>query len=154
MTELRFDDIAALEAVVTDEFGAWGPELMVTMDMIRTFADLSGDHQWIHVDVDRAKQESPFGDVIAHGFLTLMLFPRLEVPRVRITGYGSAVNYGIDRLRFLAPVLVGARMRGRSRLAAVAARAYGTLVTTEFEARAGEAEKPAILYTGQALYLP
>lgn len=154
MNELRFDDLPGLEAAITDEFGPWGPEIEVTMEMIETFADLSGDHQWIHVDVDRAKRESPFGQVIAHGFLTMILFPRLEVPRVPISGHGSAVNYGIERLRFLAPVPVGARLRGRSRLAGATGRGHGTLVTTEMEARAVDSDKPAIIYTGQALYLP
>jgi acyl dehydratase len=124
------------------------------MDLIRTFAELSGDHQWIHVDEERAARESPFGQVIAHGFLTLVLFPKLAVPRAPITGHGSALNYGIEKLRFLAPVPVGARLHGRSRLASATARGNGTLVTTEYEARAVGADKPTILYTGQALYLP
>ena len=151
---IRFDDLDTLGDLVSDEFGPWGPELEVTMDMINTFADLSGDHQWIHVDVERARRESPFGEVIAHGFLTLILFPKLQVPRAPISGHGSAVNYGIEKLRFLAPVKVGARLHGRSRLVSATPRGNGVLVATEMECREVGAEKPAILYTGQALYLP
>ena len=66
------------EGKISDEFGALGPEVEVTQDMINKFADLTGDHQWIHVDVERAKRESPFKQTIAHGFLTLSLLPVLR----------------------------------------------------------------------------
>src|ERR1051325_7468755 len=76
--EIRFDDIAKLKTKITDAFGAGRERVDVTQDMINRFADLTGDHQWIHVDVERAKRESPFGGTIAHGFLTLSLLPRMR----------------------------------------------------------------------------
>ena len=154
MTQIRFDDSATLRAAVSEEFGPWGTQVEVTQAMIDAFADLSGDHQWIHVDVERAQRESPFGGPIAHGFLTLILFPRLEVPKAEIVGHASAVNYGIDRLRFLSPVPAGATIHGRVRLAAVDERTRGVLLTNEFEVRVVDAEKPALLCSMQALYLP
>jgi acyl dehydratase len=155
MQEIRFDDIAALEAAVSEEFGEFGPAKPVTQEMIDGFAELTGDHQWIHVDVERAKRESPFGGPIAHGFLTLSLIPALRTGRaVAITGYGSAVNYGSDGFRFLAPVPAGSSVQARSRLAAVAARPKGTLVTTETAVHVVGNETPSLLYKGLVLYRP
>src|SRR5690606_13652301 len=129
MQEIRFDDIDALRAKVSDTFGQWGPELEVTQDMINRFADLTGDHQWIHVDVERAKRESPFKTTIAHGFLTLSLLPALRpAADYRIVGYGNATNYGSDKLRFVSPVPAGSKVHARSRLVAVEAKPKGTQV--------------------------
>ena len=93
MESIRFDDIDKLRSKISDNFGGWGPEVEVTQDMIDKFAALTGDHQWIHVDVERAKRESPFGQTIAHGFLTLSLIPVLR-PRseFQIVGFGNATN--------------------------------------------------------------
>ena len=71
MQEIRFDDIEGLKKQIKDDYSPWGPEQQVTQEMINGFAELTGDHQWIHVDVERCKRESPFGGPIAHGFLTL-----------------------------------------------------------------------------------
>jgi hypothetical protein len=155
MQEIRFDDIAALEAAVTEEFGEFGPAKEVTQDMIDRFADLTGDHQWIHVDVERAKKESPFGGPIAHGFLTLSLLPALRTGRTfAVTGYGSAVNYGSDGFRFLAPVPAGASVHARSRLAGVVEKPKGTLVTTETAIHVVGNDTPSLLYKGLVLYRP
>ena len=154
MTEIRFDDVDAINAAVTDEWGPWGAELEVTQELVDAYADLSGDHQWIHVDVERSERESPYGGPIAHGFLTLSILPRLEVPRTRLTGYGSAVNYGVDGLRFIAPVPVGAVVHGRSRLVGAERKGAGVLVTTELQAAVVDAERPALVYRGLALHLP
>ena len=78
MQDIRFDDIEGLRAKVSEEFGPWGPPVEVTQAMIDKFAELTGDQQWIHVDVERAKRESPFKGTIAHGFLTLSLLPVLR----------------------------------------------------------------------------
>src|SRR5689334_6262907 len=85
--EIRFDDIDQLNKEITDQFGGFGPEQTVTQDMIQKFAEVTGDHQWIHVDVERCKRESPFGAPIAHGFLTLSLVPAMR-PKIEfaITG--------------------------------------------------------------------
>ena len=79
MAEVRFDDVEGLNAQ-GGEFGEWGTPTAVTQEMINQFADLTGDHQWIHVDVERANPESPFGGPVAHGFLTLSLIPGLAPP--------------------------------------------------------------------------
>ncbi|HEX4863516.1 MAG TPA: MaoC/PaaZ C-terminal domain-containing protein [Acidimicrobiales bacterium] len=150
--EIAYDDFNRLESCVTDQFGPWGEEAIVTQEVIDSFADLSGDRQWIHTDVERSKTESPFGTTIAHGFLLLALLPRLRSESVKIVGHASALNYGSDKLRFLAPVPAGARIHARSRLADLEARQSGTLVTTEIEVSVVGAERPSLLYRMQVLY--
>jgi acyl dehydratase len=83
---------------------------------IDAFADVTEDHQWIHVDVDRAKAESPYGAPIAHGFLTLSLIPALSKDNFRVENAKLAINYGLNKVRFLAAVPVGSRIRVRSEL--------------------------------------
>lgn len=114
---------------------------------INTFADCTGDHQWIHVDVERAQRESPFGATIAHGYLTLSLLPMLQYSIGTIpSGVKQALNYGLDKLRFIAPVKAGARIRDRAVLLAAEDKGGGRILTTtrhtvEIE---GE-EKPALV---------
>jgi acyl dehydratase len=83
----------------------------ISQERVNTFADATGDHQWIHVDVERAKAESPFGGPIGHGFLTLSLFVPMWSQILRVTDVGMGVNYGLNRVRFPAPVPVGSRIR-------------------------------------------
>ena len=154
MNQIRFDDIDALNVAAFDEFGPWGPPVKVTQDMVDAFAELTGDHQWIHADVERAKRDSPFGGTIAHGFLTLSLLPAMGAQTVRITGQSSAVNYGAEKLRFLAPVPIPSEVHARGRLVKAEARPKGTLVTTEADVSVVDADKPSLLYTMQVLYLP
>jgi hypothetical protein len=154
MTTYRFDDVETLNAAASEEFGEWGPSLTVTQDMINQFAELTGDHQWIHVDVERALKESPFGGPVAHGFLTLSLIPRLMTTgNVTISGHVSAANYGATKLRFIAPVPAGSEVHSRSRLVSAEAKPKGTLITTEIEVGVVDATKPAILYSMQTLYM-
>src|SRR5947208_5139914 len=88
--------------------------MTIDQERINQFADFTGDHQWIHVDVERARRESPSGSTIAHGFLTLSLAAALQYEIGIIpAGVSEALNYGLDRVRFLAPVKVGARIRAR-----------------------------------------
>lgn len=155
MQEIRFDDIEGLRSKVSEEFGAWGSELEVTQDMINKFADLTGDHQWIHVDVERATRESPFKGTIAHGFLTLSLLPALRAGAdYKVVGYGNATNYGSDKLRFVSPVPAGAKIRARSRLVAVDPKPKGTQVTQEIAVHVVGSERPALTYTMLVLYHP
>ena len=157
MREIQFDDIEALRAEIRDEFGPWGVELEVTQEMIHQFAELTGDRQWIHVDVERAKRDSPFGGPIAHGFLTLSLLPGMPSGRAshRITGYGNATNYGSDKLRFISPVPAGAKLHARSRLVDVQAAPKGTRVVREIAVHVvGNDERPALLYSMIVLYHP
>jgi acyl dehydratase len=155
MEDIRFDDIEGLKKKISDEFGDWGPEVEVSQDMINKFADLTGDHQWIHVDVERAKRESPFKTTIAHGFLTLSLLPVLRSgSSFRITGYGNATNYGADKLRFVSPVPAGSKVHAHSRLVAVDPKPKGTQVTQEIAVHVVGSDRPALLYTMLVLYHP
>ena len=152
--EFRFDDVDGMNAAASEEFGDWGREVEVTQEMINQFAELTGDKQWIHIDVERAKKESPFGGPIAHGFLTLALIPRVNPMDIKITGHGNATNYGAGGLRFLAPVPAGSKIHAKSRLVGAEARKNGTLVTTELALHVVGNDKPSILYNMQILYMP
>jgi acyl dehydratase len=88
----------------------------IDQERIDAFADVTEDHQWIHVDVDRAAAESPYGATIAHGFLTLSLIPVLCQQNYRVENRKMGINYGLNKVRFLAPVVVGSRVRVRSEL--------------------------------------
>ena len=155
MREIRFNDIEGLQSLVSDEYSAWGPEQQVTQQMINQFAELTGDHQWIHVDVERCKRESPFGGPIAHGFLTLSMLPKLRARTdYAITGAGNAVNYGADKLRFLAPVPAGAKLHARSRLISAEAKPKGTMIKQEVQVGIVGQEVPALIYEMIVLYNP
>lgn len=128
--------------------------LTVDQAMIDRFAEATGDHQWIHVDVERAKRESPFKGPVAHGFLTLSLLPAFEIPRDwNATGFRSFVNYGANKLRFISPVPAGAKVHARSRVVAVEPKPQGTQVTTETEVQVIGQDKPALIYEGIVLYV-
>lgn len=126
-----------------------------TLDQRRIdrFADCTGDHQWIHVDAERARRESPLGTTIAHGYLTLSLLATTSFDLlVRPLGVSQALNYGLEKVRFLAPVKAGARVRNRIVLASVEDKGDGRwLIRTEntFEIE-GEA-KPALIATALVL---
>ena len=142
MEEIRFDDIAGLQAKVSDQFGAWSDPIDVTQDMIDRFAELTGDHQWIHVDVERAKKESPFGRTIAHGFLTLSLLPELSKTAFAVDDVRMGINYGLNKVRFPAPVKSGARLRGRFRLTAFDPLPGGAQLTVEVTMEVEGGDKP------------
>lgn len=109
-----FRTLAELPAYVGQEV-AVSEWLTVTQEQINLFAQATGDHQWIHVDVDKAKT-GPFGTTIAHGFLTLSLIPKFFQTAMHIEEMGMGVNYGLNRVRFTAPVPVGSRLRARLKL--------------------------------------
>jgi acyl dehydratase len=112
MAVLAVETPDALKEFVGKEFGA-GDWMSVTQERIDRFAEATEDRQWIHVDRDRAKLESPFGTTIAHGFLTLSLLSHLIGQAVRVrAGAGLTINYGLNRVRFPAPVREGSRIRG------------------------------------------
>jgi acyl dehydratase len=99
-----------LRALVGQHLG-YSDYLEVGQERVNQFADATGDHQWIHVDVERARKESPFGGPIAHGYLTLSLGPLLVPQVIRVEGISMGVNYGSDKIRFPSPVPVGAKLR-------------------------------------------
>jgi acyl dehydratase len=112
-------------ASIDDALASVGSELGVSdwlqIDQVRidAFAEATGDHQWIHVDPERAKAESPYGTTIAHGFLTLSLIPALSKQCFVVENAKMGINYGLNKVRFIAPVPVGSRLRVRSELADV-----------------------------------
>src|ERR1700758_4959259 len=112
--------IRALRDFVGHDFGASAP-ITVDQERINTFADVTGDHQWIHVDVARAKAESPFGGPVAHGFLTLsLLAAAVGSAGVVPADAKGAINYGLDNIRFIAPVPAGKRVMASFKLTDVA----------------------------------
>jgi acyl dehydratase len=113
------ESIEELRSLIGQEV-AVGEWLAVEQSRIDLFADATGDHQWIHLDVTRARTESPYGGTIAHGFLTLSLLSQLSRQCVEIRGdFKMRINYGLNRVRFPAPVAAGARIRPRFRLLAL-----------------------------------
>jgi acyl dehydratase len=126
----------------------------VTQDAIDAFADVTGDHQWIHVDPERAR-ETPFGGTIAHGYYTLSLAPMFSEQILRLDGFAFAVNYGLNKVRFPAPLPVGSKVRMRGRLANLEEVPGGAQITMEltFEREGGDkpvcvAETLARVYPG------
>ena len=113
---------------------------------IDAFAELSGDHQWIHVDVERAKAESPFGTTIAHGNLTLSLVDGFRKELISATGFALGANYGWNKIRFPAPVPVDARVRGRAEVVSVDEKGGGWYeVVTRFTLEVEGNEKPCFV---------
>jgi acyl dehydratase len=120
--------------------------LAVTQEMIDAFADLTHDHQWIHVDRQRAARESPFKTTIAHGFLTLSLVTHLHTQSVEVTGdRRMGINYGLNRVRFTNPVRAGARIRSRSAVKSVEDIPGGAQVTWLVTIELENEEKPALV---------
>jgi acyl dehydratase len=134
-----------------------GVSSWITLDQARIaeFAHCTGDHQWIHVDVERAARESPFGATIAHGFLTLSLIaPTAFEVLVPLVEPKSVVNYGVEKVRFMAPVRSGKRVRNRIKLAAVDERGTGRyLITTDNTIEIEGEIKPALLASALAIFM-
>ncbi len=101
----------------------------ISQERVNQFAEATGDHQWIHLDVERCKRESPFGGPIAHGYLTLSLLPMMMQNSVRMTDVRMGVNYGLNKVRFPAPVPVGSKVRSRTTVVSVEDIPGGAQVT-------------------------
>ncbi len=134
------DGIAGFKERVGDHLG-YSPWHEVTQDEVNRFADATGDHQWIHVDPERAK-DTPFGGTIAHGYYTLSLHPMFSSQIIAYEGFAFAVNYGFDRVRFPAPLPVGNRVRMRLSLIAVDDVLGGAQITTKLTFEGEGALKP------------
>ena len=144
------EGVEGLEALVGQRVGEsdW---LEMTQDRVDEFAEATGDHQWIHVDPERAKA-GPFGGPIAHGYLTLSLVSYF-LPRVwRVEGFAMGVNYGLERLRFPTPVPVGSRVRLGADLAEVTAVDGGVQVAVDLTVEVEGAPKPALVARGLFRY--
>jgi acyl dehydratase len=150
---LTLNGIDEIKANVGNELGVsdW---YEVTQEEINQFADVTGDHQWIHVDVERAK-ETPFGGTIAHGYYVLSLAPRFSYEMYTFEGVTFALNYGLNRVRFISPMPVGNKVRMRAKLGSCDDVPGGAQIMTEltFEREGGEkpvcvAETLVRVYTG------
>ncbi|HEV7965034.1 MAG TPA: MaoC family dehydratase [Actinoplanes sp.] len=128
--------------------------LEITQDRVNLFADATGDHQWIHVDQERAKS-GPFGGTIAHGYLTLSLVIPLFSELLSIEGIGMAVNYGLNKVRFPTPVPVGSKVRLHARLAEIEDVAGGAVqVVADLTVELDGKDKPACVAQGVYRYYP
>jgi acyl dehydratase len=142
---LEIESVEALRAHIGQRLGSsdW---VVVDQAMIDQFAEATGDHQWIHVDVERAKREMPGGRTIAHGYLTLSLLPRLNANIYSIRSRKRGVNYGSNKVRFTAPVPSGARVRGHLSLKAIEPVGKGcSRLVMEATVEVEGSERPALV---------
>ncbi len=142
------DDAKALEGV---EVGVsdW---VVIDQHRIDQFAEATADHQWIHVDTERAAREMPGGKTIAHGYLTLSLIPALTNSFVEVKNLERAINYGLNKVRFYAPVPVGSRLRGRAKVLQARQRAGALLLTSEVRIEVDGERKPACVAETLGMY--
>ena len=139
-TTVKFSELPSLKGQVLGQ-SDW---VEVTQDMIDAFGRTTGDEQWIHMDVQRAKAESPFGTTIAHGYLTLSLIPMLHKQALEIDGVAMGVNYGSNKVRFPSPVASGSRVRAEFKLLDVEEIAGGGYqIVTEVSVTVEGAAKPS-----------
>ncbi len=136
--------LAELSGLTGTELGTsdW---VEVTQERVNLFADATGDHQWIHVDVERATRESPFGGPIAHGYLTLSLLIPMWSQVLNVTDVGMAVNYGLNKVRFPAPVPVGSKLRLTATLKDVEEVAGGLQITATAVIEREGGDKPVCI---------
>jgi len=142
-TTIHFATLASLQALVGQHL-ATSPWVIIDQRRIDLFAEATGDHQWIHVDPVRAAA-GPYGTTIAHGFLTLSLLPELNARAMQIDDVKMSVNYGLNKVRFTAPVPAGSRLRGQIRLKAWEAIAGGAQLTTEITIEREGGDKPVCI---------
>jgi acyl dehydratase len=138
-----FNGVDDLRAAAGSQVGVsdW---ITVDQAQINMFADATGDHQWTHVDLDRAK-DGPFGTTIAHGFLTLSLLPVLVWQVYRVDGVTMGINYGLNKVRFTSPVPVGSKVRGSIELVEVSDVAGGVQLTNKVTVELEGSERPALV---------
>ena len=138
-----FETIAELEPLVGQEI-ATSEWITVTQERIQLFADATGDHQWIHLDRERAA-EGPFGTTIAHGFFTLSLLPQMSASAFEVRGTRMGVNYGLNKVRFPAPVPSGSRVRGRFKLIGYEPLEGGAQITMQVTMEREGFDKPVCI---------
>ena len=143
----RLGDLAGREVGVSD----W---LVVAQDRIDAFADATGDRQWIHVDAERARTGTPFGATIAHGFLTLSLVSALVRDAVTVSGVRMALNYGLNRVRFVSPVPSGSHIRARVALARIDDMADSIQAIWNVTIERDGGDKPAVVAEWIVRYYP
>ena len=147
-----FDTLDDLRGAAGTHLG-WTDWIEITQDQVNLFAEATGDHQWIHVDVDRANAESPFGGPIAHGYLTLALSNRLLPELLQVPGASAGVNYGTGKVRFPSPVPVGCRVRGGAEITAVEEIPGGVQTTIAITIEVEGRDKPACVIESLSRWL-
>jgi acyl dehydratase len=147
VTAIVVDGLEGVRALTLGETLGTSDWVEITQDMVNLFADATGDHQWIHVDVERATKESPFGGPIAHGYLTLSLVPRLMPEIIEFSGFPLTVNYGCEKVRFPSPVPVGGRLRATAAVQQVTEVSGGVQLAVEMAMTVEGAAKPACVAT-------
>ena len=153
MPAREITSLEELRSLVGQEV-AVGDWFEVTQDRINQFAEATGDHQWIHLDAERAKTESPYGTTIAHGFLTLSLISTLVRGAMQFNNLRMAINYGANRVRFIAPVPSGSRIRGRFTPASVEEAGGGVQVTWQATVEREGGDKPCCVAEWIVRYYP
>ncbi|YCU35421.1 MaoC family dehydratase [Mycobacteroides abscessus] len=140
-----------IEEITTGDLGVsdW---LLVDQERVNTFADATGDHQWIHVDPERAA-DGPFGGTIAHGLLTLSLLPHFQFELIRVDNISMGINYGYNKVRFINPVRVGSRLRARAEVTSVEQKPGAVDVTTVTTVEIDGADKPACVAESISRYI-
>ncbi|RJQ77956.1 MAG: MaoC family dehydratase [Desulfobacteraceae bacterium] len=144
MPKTTFESLEALRSKIGQEI-AVGDWTAVTQEQINLFAEATGDHQWIHLDQKRAAAESPYGTTIAHGFLTLSLIPRLMADTLQLPKAKMSVNYGLNRVRFAAPVPAGKKVRPRVTLLGIEDVPGGVQMNWKVTIEVEGSEKPACI---------
>jgi acyl dehydratase len=142
MAARKINGVDELKSLVGEHLG-YSDYIEITQEQVNLFAEATGDHQWIHVDVERATAESPFGGPIAHGYLTLSLGPVLAPQVYSLGGFKLGVNYGCNKVRFMSPVMVGSRLRLGITLNNVEDIAGGIQMTMLFAFECEGAPKPS-----------
>lgn len=150
MTSIALEDLPNYKGKVIGE----SPWKNISQEMIQAFADATGDHQWIHVDVERARKEAPWGAPVAHGFLTLSLIPQLNQQAMTVTGPAATINYGMNKVRLPNAVKSGSDIRSRIELVNVeevddkrVLATYKTVIEIKDE------DKPAVVAENLAMYV-
>jgi acyl dehydratase len=149
---IEIDHPSALRDLVGREL-AISDWITITQERIDAFAAATEDHQWIHVDAGRASEEGPFGGTIAHGFLTLSLMSPLLRNAVSVRGLRMAINYGLNRVRFVSPVPAGARVRARVALSAVTTVREGLQAEWHVTVEREDHDKPCMVADWLVRYL-
>ncbi len=148
-TVLSLDDLGGADG----RHLGWTDWIEITQDRVDLFAEATGDHQWIHVDPERARAESPFGGPIAHGYLTLSLSNLFLPQLLEVQGVSAGINYGTGKVRFPSPVPVGSRVRGGAEITAVEEIAGGVQTTITVSIEVEGQDKPACVVESLSRWL-
>ena len=146
MARTTVEGVEGVQGLVGQHLG-YSDWVEITQEQVNRFADATGDHQWIHVDPERAATESPFGGAIAHGYLTLSLLPMLMPQILEVTGFRMGVNYGTEKVRFPAPVPVGSRVRACATLDSATPFDGGVTMVVTATVEVEGASKPSMVAT-------